>query len=233
VARTRLAKTLFESDLGVRVLGRVASWFLRALGSTWRITVEGPDPFATGAGPHLAAFWHRNALIACFVFRDQGFSVPVSRSRDGDLITQLLVNLGYKMPPRGSSSRGGAAAFRALERLVTEEGTTISIQTDGPVGPPRVSKQGMVNLARRSGRPISPLTFSASPCIQFGSWDGTLLPLPFARVLCSYGPEILVPGDLEPEAKEEIRLELDRELNRLTDAADERHGLVDPHRPAL
>lgn len=229
MARWRVGKVLFESRASVFIASRLATVFLRVLGATWRISVEGPDPFVDQPGPHLGAFWHRNALIAAFVFRDRGFSVPVSQSRDGELITQLLLGLGYTMPPRGSSSRGGASALRALVRMV-EAGRTISIQTDGPRGPARVSKHGMVSLARQTGRPISPLTFSARPCFRFRSWDGTLLPLPFAQVLCSFGPAIPVPRDAEPSVEETLRDKLDRELNRLTDEADDRFGLVDENR---
>lgn len=229
--RKAIGKAVSESEFALNVMGRVSALFLRALGSTWRISTEGPTPFDTGSGPHLGAMWHRNALIGSFLFRDQGISAPVSRSRDGEFITRLLLNLGYRMPPRGSSSRGGAGALRALVRMV-REGSTVAIQTDGPTGPARVSKIGMVSLARLTERPISPLTISARPCIQFGSWDGTLLPLPFARVLCSYGPAIAVPRDVTPEEEERLRAELDRELNRLTDEADARLGLVDPHCPS-
>ncbi len=219
------------------MLNRVAKWVairtatlvLRLLGATWRIRIEGPSPFVSGEGPHLGAFWHRNALIAAYCFRDRGYSVPVSRSRDGDLITGLLLGLGYCPPPRGSSSRGGTAALRALEKIV-REGTTISIQTDGPRGPARISKHGMVSLARRTGIPITPVAFSARPCVRFRSWDGTLLPLPFAAVLCSFGPPIPVAGNAELEDEVEARTELDRELNRLTDEADDRFGLLDPNR---
>lgn len=229
MARWRVGKVLFESRAAVFLAGRIGTVFLRILGTTWRISVEGFDPFVSRTGPHLLAFWHRNALIAAFVFRDRGISVPVSRSRDGELITQLLLGLGYAMPPRGSSSRGGASALRALMRTV-EEGFTISIQTDGPRGPARISKRGMVRLARSTGRPISTLTFSAKPCIRFRSWDGTLLPLPFSRVLCRFGPAIVVPRDADPNEEEMIRGELDRELNRLTDEADDRYGFKDPNR---
>ena len=228
MARSRsgkaIGKAISESDVAMNVASWVAELFLRALGSTWRVSVEGPDPFAAGPGPHLGAMWHRNVLIASFLFRDKGITAPISRSRDGELISRLLVRLGYREPPRGSSSRGGARALLSLVRIV-EEGTTISIQTDGPRGPERVSKIGMVSLARQTGRPISPLTCSARPCMRFASWDGTLLPFPFARVVCSYGPAIHVARDLDPDGEELVREALDRELNRLTDEADERFGL--------
>lgn len=229
MARWRLGGAFLDSRLGAYVAGRLAALLLRALGATWRVSIEGADPLATKPGPHLGAFWHRNALIAAYVFRDRGFSAPVSRSRDGSLVGQLLLGLGYEPPARGSSSQGGAAALRALARMI-DRGITISIQTDGPRGPARVSKDGIVSLARRTGRPISPVAFSASPCIRFRSWDGTLLPLPFARVSRGHGSQFRVPENAKPEDEEAIRVALDRELNRMTDEADARCGFDDPNR---
>lgn len=220
-----IGKAISRSEFSVRFVGFLAAILLRVLGSTWRISIEGPSPFEVGSGPHLGAMWHRNALIASYLFRDQKISAPVSRSRDGELIAQLLIRLGHRVPARGSSSSGGARALLSLIRMV-EDGTTVSIQTDGPRGPARVSKIGIVSLARQTGRPITPLTCSAKPCIQFGSWDGTLLPLPFARVVCSYGAAMDVPRELDADAEEVVREELDRELNRLTDEADSQLGLA-------
>jgi len=230
MARRRSLKKFLASRPVAAIANRLAALLLRALGRTWRVVYQGPDPFEAGEGPHLGAFWHRNALIAAYLFRDRGFSVPVSQSRDGDLITGLLLALGYTMPPRGSSTRGGAAALRGIVRMV-EEGTTISIQTDGPLGPARISKHGMVSLARRTRRPVTPLALSASPCIQFDSWDATLLPWPFAKIHCHFAPPIEVPPEATPEEEDAARRELDAVLNELTDEVDLACGLVDPRRP--
>jgi len=207
--------------------GRLAARVLRAIGATWRVRVEGPDPLVPGHEPVVAAFWHRNVLIAAWHYRDRAFSVPVSRSRDGDRIVSMLSALGYAESPRGSSTRGGTAALRELIRRV-EEGTTVSIQTDGPQGPARVSKAGIVSLARWTARPITPVCFAARPAWRFRSWDGTLLPLPFARVVCRYGDPIPVPPDASEEDEERARQRLDETLNRLTDDLDRR--LADPER---
>ena len=67
-------------------LGRASALLLRALGTTWRIRTEGPDPLVPGHAPVVAAFWHRNILMASYCYRDRGFSVAVSRSRDGELL---------------------------------------------------------------------------------------------------------------------------------------------------
>lgn len=206
-------------SLGTRLLGQIAALLLRALGATWRIRTEGVDPLPPGHPAVVAAFWHRNVLIASHYYRDRGFSVAVSRSRDGDRIAALLSSLGYQPTPRGSSTRGGAAALRRLYRLVSS-GVTVSVQTDGPQGPARVSKIGVVTLGRLVQRPITIVTFAAAPAIRFKSWDGTLLPLPFARVVCRYGDPIHVPADADETQEETIRRRLDDALNELTDDLD-------------
>ncbi len=213
------------------LIGWLGGLALRALGSTWRISIEGDNPLKAGAAPILGAFWHRNMLIAAFAFRDRGYAVPVSRSRDGELIVSLLRRLGYAGLPRGSSSRGGAVALRGLFRIV-KEGTTISIQTDGPRGPARKSKRGVVALARLTGAEIVAIGFSASPCLRFRSWDRTLLPLPFARVVCVFGAHFSVAREASPEQEDEILAALDRSLNRLTDRLDDRMGFRDAPSPA-
>jgi lysophospholipid acyltransferase (LPLAT)-like uncharacterized protein len=206
---------------GTRLLGRTVAWLLRALGATWRVRVEGPDPLVPGHAPVVAAFWHCNVLIASWLYRDRGFSVAVSRSRDGDRIAALLGALGYRETPRGSSTRGGAAALRELVGLV-REGATVSIQPDGPQGPARAAKVGVVTLARLGGRPVTPVSFSARPALRFRSWDGTVLPLPFARVVCRYAAPLDVAPDADDAEEERCRAALEQLLNRDTDELEGR-----------
>lgn len=201
----------------------LAALLLRVLGKTWRIEMEGESPLDEG-GAAVGAIWHRDILIAAYAFRGRGFSVPVSRSRDGDVITRLLVALGYTPPPRGSSSSGGAAALRGLVRIV-RAGTPVSLPVDGPRGPERRSKIGVVSLSRMTGVAITPYAFSASPCFRFGSWDGTLLPLPFAHVTGRFGSPLDVPREASPEDEEELARDLDGRLDALTDDLDARMGL--------
>jgi len=204
--------------LALAVASRLASGLMRLLGASWRAATEGPAPLRTGDAPRLAAFYHCDILVAAWYYRDRGFSTAVSRSRDGDLIAALLGALGYRAPARGSSSRGGAAALHHLVRML-DSGVTLSLQTDGPRGPARVSKPGIVALARLSGVAITPVAFSARPCLRFRSWDRTLLPLPFARVVCHYGAPIEVPSDADQEMEEALRRRLDEQLEALASRA--------------
>ncbi len=215
--------------LGVRIVGQLAAILMRLLGATWRVRTEGPDPLpgdplAPEKAPVVAAFWHRNVLIGAHYYRDRRFAAAVSRSPDGDRIAALLTALGYRPAPRGSSTRGGAAALRELFKLV-HSGTTVSVQPDGPQGPARVSKLGIITLARLSRRPITPVGFAAWPRLRFRSWDGLLLPLPFARVICRYAKPIPVPPDADDDEQERLRKALDKALNDLTDQLDSQLGV--------
>ena len=203
-----------------RAAATAVAWILRLLASTWRVRFEGPDPLAEGPDvPRVAAVWHRNILLGAAVYRDRGFVVPISRSRDGDWVSHLVEALGWAVPPRGSSSRGGTAVLRTLVRRV-RAGATIAVPCDGPRGPARRSKPGVLALARLAARPVIPVALGARPAHRFRSWDGTLLPAPFARVVCRYG----TPPEIPPEASDEdlasLAEELDRRLNALTDAVD-------------
>ncbi len=208
--------------IGLRLFGAVSAWLLRALGATWRLRQLGQDP-RTGRvddPPQLAALFHESLIGAAHGFRDRGYGVAVSRSRDGDLVAATLARLGYADLPRGSSSKGGSAALLGLVRLL-EARTTVSVLVDGPRGPARVSKPGIVALARRSGRPIQPVAFAARPAIRLSSWDRSLIPLPFARVVCAFGEPLAVASEPDDE-EEEQRLagELDRRLTRLHEDAE-------------
>jgi lysophospholipid acyltransferase (LPLAT)-like uncharacterized protein len=205
---------------GDGLVGWVGAFLLRALASSWRVTFEGGDPFAPSPpGPRLGAFWHRNVLIATAVFRDRGYTTTVSRSRDGDLITAVLTRLGYRPPSRGSSSQGGVAAARRVTRLL-QAGVTAAVVTDGPRGPARRSKPGVVTLARLTGVSITPVAFTAHPCLRFRSWDEMLLPLPFARVTCRLSTPIPVARNTPPDADEQIAQTLDHTLSQMTDSPD-------------
>lgn len=195
--------------------GWLLAWGLRTLGATWRVRVEGLDTMAAGG---LGASWHCNLLLGAFLFRDRDVAVCVSRSRDGDLVAAVLRHLGYADSPRGSSSRGGSAVWRQLAKAL-RSGVTVGMLTDGPRGPARRSKRGVARLARQTGVPITPVALSARPRLRLRSWDRTLLPMPFARVVCCFGDPIAVPRDADLEREERLRRELDEELIRLTDAA--------------
>lgn len=215
--------------LRVGAVGVLGAALIRALGRTWRVTTDGPDPFAL-EGPVVGALWHEGLLVAVWRWRGRGVAVPVSRSRDGDLIDAALGRLGFAPSPRGSSSRGASALLRSMIRLA-REGHLIAVLPDGPRGPARVAKPGVVALASAAGAALVPVAVAARPCLRFGSWDRVMLPLPFARVHCVYGAPVRLPKRSDDGDVERWRAELEAALGRLGSEADLALGIPRPAAP--
>lgn len=216
-----LARRIFLACFGVLV-----ALFVRVLGATWRYRILGADPYhaAHGKKVFLGAGWHRNILIAAHYFRDRGYLTMVSQSRDGDLVSAVVPHLGYLRPVRGSSSRGGANALRAQIEL-TRNGVSSGLFCDGPRGPARVVKSGIMHLAAATQTELTPVAFSATPCIRFKSWDRTILPKPFAEVVVAFGDPITIPENLSKAELEAKRIEMEKTLNELTDRVDAECGM--------
>lgn len=196
------------------------AWLLKLLRLTWRVRYEGVDPFARDES-FVAAVWHRNLIIAAPIFPSRQVLVPVSRSRDGDLTVAVLEKLGFDQPPRGSSSRGAASVLRRIIRFL-EQGRLVAVLADGPRGPSRQVKLGVLGAARASGQPLLPVGMSARPCLRLGSWDRALLPLPFATVIVAYGDPFHVPKSTHRRDLEALRRRLEERLEGLTDDLDAR-----------
>jgi lysophospholipid acyltransferase (LPLAT)-like uncharacterized protein len=198
----------------VRPVAWLAAWSLRALAATWRIETVGRNPMdADERSAALGAFWHENVLVTAALFRARGVTASVSRSRDGDLISAVLRQLGYAPPARGSSSSGGVSLLRQLIRRL-QEGCTVALPVDGPRGPAFTAKPGVVSLAARTGVAITPVIIEASPATRFASWDRTRLPWPFARIVLTFGDPVQVSrGISDTELIEECR-RLEQALGR-------------------
>jgi lysophospholipid acyltransferase (LPLAT)-like uncharacterized protein len=206
----------------VAFVGVLGAALLRLLGATWRVRREGPDPFQSGE-PFVGAIWHGGMLIASSVWRDRGLAVVVSRSRDGDLISAVLRRLGFAEGPRGSSTRGSTEALRGGVRSL-EQGTVVAMLVDGPIGPREAFKPGAIAMAAAAGVPLVPAGLAAHPALRFRSWDRTILPLPFARVVCRYGPAQRLPKSPEGDELERLRERAELALHELTRDCDRQLG---------
>ncbi len=209
------------------VVPRLAWSYLRLVGATMRLSYRNRDALERarrGRGPYILAFWHSRFVMMPWAYPGEKLAVLSSTHRDSRLLARLLERFGLTIVP-GSSSSGGAAGFRGLLRRVGD-GYDVGITPDGPRGPRRRAKEGVIATARLSGIPIVPVAFSARPARRLASWDRTLVPWPFARGLYVYGEPIGVPREAGPAACEGLRQRLERELDRLTDLADLELGLA-------
>lgn len=219
--------------VALAVFGALSGALLRLLGATWRVEVLGRDPRRSD-GPiappraHLAALLHQSLVVSAWLFRDSGYCVAVSRSRDGSLVSATLRALGYADPARGSSSRGGSAALLGLLGQL-ESGTTVAVLVDGPRGPAGVAKPGIAALARHSATVIQPVAVAARPALRLRSWDRSLVPLPFARIVCAFGEPIAPLAESDKPGEEAFARTVAARLAELQCRAEAR---LDPSEPS-
>jgi lysophospholipid acyltransferase (LPLAT)-like uncharacterized protein len=164
------------------------SLLIRLLWATLRVDILGEDRIRQmwGEGRNaIFAAWHDQLLLMIMGYRGPGVRILISASKDGELIARTMRRLGHGTV-RGSSSRGGRAAFREMIAL-TREPLDLAVTPDGPKGPRHLIKPGVVQLARLSGRPVIPAALVCSRGHRFASWDRFLLPYPFARAVLVLG----------------------------------------------
>jgi hypothetical protein len=83
---------------------------------------------------------------------------------------------------------------------------------DGPKGPPRVVKPGLILLAQKAGASICPTYVLYENPWVFNSWDRFMIPKPFSRATIRFGPLEPTPEEMTAEEFEEIRLRIERKM---------------------
>lgn len=157
------------------------SVLLRLWRWTWRVTRSG-EPMFQAPGLVMACL-HQDLAAAGLLNAHPHIRPLVSQSWDGERLNSLLRRLGYGVSVRGSSSRGGPEARRALLDVLSSGGAT-GIAVDGPRGPALVPKPGAASLARHG--PLIYVKVRAWPVLRLGSWDRAQIPVPFARIELRY-----------------------------------------------
>jgi lysophospholipid acyltransferase (LPLAT)-like uncharacterized protein len=166
----------------------VISSLVRVLALSWRIRVVHEERWTCLRGqgrPVVFLLWHEALLPLLWHHRGQGVVLVVSEARDGQYLSDLGESLGYRAV-RGSSTRGGARALLAAVREL-QAGRSIAFTPDGPRGPRRELKPGVVTAAQRGGGVIVPVHAEADRAWRLHSWDRFMIPQPLARVLITYG----------------------------------------------
>lgn len=212
----------------IRLAARTLALFFRALMKTVQLEMVKAEPRSTcyedcGDERHLFCLWHDG--IIGFVFCRPAFEVSALVSQHGDAtyLADALEAIGVT-PIRGSSRRGGALALRQM--LDAAAKYHIAIATDGPMGPRREVKEGVVYLASQTGRAIIPAAFSARRAWRpRGRWTDLVVPFPFTRAWMLVGNRIYVPPGLDREQLEPYRLQVQAATDALVAEADRRSGV--------
>jgi len=154
----------------VKYIGKEIEEQLKKQGQTW-----------------IYAAWHENTALTAWFIRNEKVAMMASDSKDGELIARGISLFG-NIPVRGSASKGGAKAVKAMVKLL-KQGHSAAITPDGPRGPVRQLQKGVLYISLMSGSPIVAAHIAANREWVFPSWDKHRLPKPFSKVVVSYsGP---------------------------------------------
>lgn len=183
----------------MRILFRIGLYFLYLISLTWRVRVLG----TVDHNPKVIAFWHGKMLPVWFYYRKfRKKAAVVSNSKDGQVLSDYLKILKYKLI-RGSSSKGGK---QVIERAILQaKDTTILITPDGPRGPKKIMKIGAVLIAHRGKVPLQLCSVDIGWSIKLNSWDKFEIPLPFSPITLKFS-EIFEFESLDD--REEVQREL-------------------------
>ncbi|MGC9127679.1 MAG: lysophospholipid acyltransferase family protein [Acidithiobacillus sp.] len=177
--------------------------------------------------PFILVFWHGRLAMLPRLYRRVGgrrVKILISDHRDGELIARAMAHWGFAAV-RGSSRQGAVRGAKGMLRAA-REGFDLAITPDGPRGPREVLQEGVVELARLSGLPLVPVTFSARWAWEFGSWDRFLLPRPGSRAIALWGEPLWVARDQSPETLSQMARQLEDTMRSMRQRAD---GLVGRH----
>ena len=201
--------------------------YLRLVHRTNPLVDGSVEPRSVMSGePIIVALWHGRHFMVPFVSPpDVPVTALISRSADAELNAAVLERLGIETvrgsggrPSRRIASKGGAGAFKALVGAL-ERGRTVVMIAD-PQGRARRAGEGIVRLARATGRPIVPVAYASSRVHVFErAWDRAALNLPFGRAAVTAGEPIHVAADADAAGIKAARRRLTLALNDATQRA--------------
>jgi len=196
-------------------LTRLVFYLLTVYTKTLHVRFEGVDAVRRhldGDGRVVIVSWHQRFFGGFYLPKIFNWSpcIMISQSRDGDFIADVVRRIGW-IPVRGSSSRGGRQALQDMIEGVVKHRIGGHI-VDGPQGPPRIIKPGIISLARHAGAIICPGLVSYEKYWTFNSWDRFMIPKPFSRVLFRMGSIHEIPVEAAPDQLELYRKKLEENL---------------------
>lgn len=181
------------------------------------IEVNNPDKM-----PCIYAMWHAHQFCVHGIRHRANLNVLISRSRDGEIIANVVERWGFKTI-RGSKGKKGAVEASMQMISALKAGDNCAMMVDGPKGPAKVVKDGVVKIAKMAGVPIVPVYWYSKnfSFAKFPSWDEMRCPILATNLINLYGEPIYVPMDGDENIEEEARLKVQHSLENLERKAPE------------
>ena len=175
----------------------------------------------------IYSFWHDQLLMCPLTWQsNSNIKVLISKHRDGDIIAQLISNLGFEAI-RGSThktnkikNKGGLLSARKMIKSL-KNGISIGISPDGPKGPRHKVSEGILSISRLSKSVILPVGIGFKKKWVLNTWDKFIIPKPFNEITVIWGDPI--PAITNEKNNHKFRTKLESKMNNLTAQANKNY----------
>lgn len=225
-----LRKRIEKSAAFSGVLGTLVTRYLALCDRSTDWQIEGKEDLlaALQGGPVLMMMWHSRMVMGARHWPDD--AAPASSLHHRSPLGRIsgVMQRREGMTPFEMSHRKSnlVASRQVMKRF--QDGISIVMTGDGPLGPPHKLQSAPLEWACRLNAPIFAYAFSTTRQSRAGSWDRLLFPYPFgtgAQVFARY--DVPVPPTLAGTDRDALGVSLEIFLDRVTARADALVGLPD------
>ena len=155
----------------------------------------------------IFSVWHSHLLSIVHDLRNMEINALAGTHSDADLISHIATKWGWKMV-RGSSKEKGSEAYKSMLRLIKNSNRSLLFITpDGPSGPPKIPKKGIIRLAQNTNAGIIPIRVNYTRSWGFKNWDTFYLAKPFGTISIEYGQVIYLKKSQSYETCSQILID--------------------------
>ena len=171
----------------------LAGFLLKFIYSTNKYDIRGRDNYLSAIKNNqsiIISVWHGQLLSILYDLRNENVNAVAGTHADAEFISRVASNWGWNMI-RGSSKESGDIAYKSMIRCLKNPGTILFITPDGPTGPPKIPKLGVIRAAQATNSAIIPTSVFSSRRWGFTNWDTFYLEKPFGKIYIEYGEPII------------------------------------------
>ena len=163
----------------------------------------------------LISCWH-GQLLSCLRFLSyNNYNAIAGTHKDAEIISRVAKKWGFNVI-RGSSKEKGFIAFKNIIRVLKKSPDLIFITPDGPSGPARIPKTGIIRAAKLTGSIIIPASVYSTKKWAFTNWDTFFLEKPFGQIYLKFGEPVFFKKEFSDKHCSEIlisQMNINEELN--------------------
>ncbi len=167
-------------------------WLLKFLYGSCRWRFYGDRNYQTyldNGQSVIIATWHGRLLPTFMHFSGKGHYGLAGTHKDAELISQIGERLGWNLL-RGSSSDRGREVYREMVASLSTSGKLLAMTPDGPKGPAKIPKAGVIRTAQKTGAVVIPVIGDSSRSWEFTNWDTFYVVKPFSTIHMVFGPHL-------------------------------------------